>query len=970
MPELNEEQFQSLLELMKDAIPISLRISKEEEEDALELCNKYLQDRNIDISDFSNLSIYFILTKLSTNEQIEFIKKNIVKIKENDEDIFLYNMLSPKSLAYYLSYTVIKEIYNIDKDIFHKILKGNTENLLHNFSQKDYIDFFTDFKPEIDKTNNRTFINQLHCHSRLCYEFDIEDVISINERFALQNKYNEQFNDFILKTYKSKINTFNCDELLSFTSHLFQDTKAPAKYKCFLEENHNKLKDSFTNYSPDELKEYLSNLNLASQEILISSFPSIIINKENIKNIMSQISYPILLNLYNQDKKLFENVSLFDWVETLCKTFNLNYEFQSILDSYKINEIESLFNNLPLINHYYTITHIKPLVYVEKKFRDNIQTNGFIDEINVNTSIFSNIYLKNIKELNILLRNKKINIEDNIYQKHFNVFKKYIMDNALVTTTDDNVDAEIKKLFYRIVNNSSLTVLSKIRCAEDIALINRLGNKEFESNSFSLEQILNFNVKDFKKLYSKFDNKSYFTVNDKTLILKLMFILGYNRANYLLSMGCDYPTLEHLVGNVDVRNIKLDENGNPILNKKIVNYLFDNKDNPRIKQILEDKTLLLYKYFPRIFNEWEIISLNQKDTSMNSIIQFLQSDDISLPPKYHRLEGLFKYIGCKNTIVNETLKLHEEILNRVGSSIPKVKGELNGYTYEILDLHDFSSLCIGNKTDCCFTVLGNGYSCLKHALTSENGRILVIKKDDRLVAHSWLWRNGDLLCLDNIEVDKNIKQIDFLDVYLELSNQIIKESFKHEGINNCIKNVTIGFTDFDKPIIGITNYPCLVSNSVNLSKNNFANKLGNNQIFMDTLPQPIEAVGYSDSKNVQYIINGSYNFNLFDVSSIYQDERPQIIHFKSEDKISEEKLEIINKIINGLLYTKCEINNNINKFKYVNAKDFKEVYCNKDWYILIDKKGNVDEFIFSKDSRANKEISTISIPKNNTIKHL
>ena len=154
MPELNEEQFKEILELMKNAIPISLKISKDEEAEALELCDKYLQNRNLDINEFSNLSIYFILSKLSSQEQIEFIKKHINKIKENDEDIFLYHMLAPKSLAYFLSYDVLKEIYNIDKDIFKKILNGNTENLLHNFSQEEYIKFFSNFKNELESVDN------------------------------------------------------------------------------------------------------------------------------------------------------------------------------------------------------------------------------------------------------------------------------------------------------------------------------------------------------------------------------------------------------------------------------------------------------------------------------------------------------------------------------------------------------------------------------------------------------------------------------------------------------------------------------------------------------------------------------------------------------------------------------------------------------------------------------------------------
>lgn len=970
MPELNEEQFKEILELMKNAIPISLKISKDEEAEALELCNKYLQNRNLDINEFSNLSIYFILSKLSSQEQIEFIKKHINKIKENDEDIFLYHMLAPKSLAYFLSYDVLKEIYNIDKDIFKKILNGNTENLLHNFSQEEYIKFFSNFKNELESVDNRKFINLLHCHNRLCYELDAQNDFSINERFSLQNTYNTEFNNFIIGNYKSKINEFDSRDLLSFVEHLLTSTQGPIDYKYFIEDNKEKLKDSFLSCSKDDLKEYLSNLSFSSQELLVSSFPNIIVNKDNVKNIISQISPLLVIELYNQNKNMFSSLTLLDWVKTCCKNNDFKEGFKEILNSYEIIEIESIFKKIPFINNYYTFINVEPLKYIEQQFRDNIQTNQTIKSININTSIFSNDYLKNIKELSILLKSKKIDRTNNLYLKHLHIFKKYIVDNGLISTSNNHVDIEIEKLFYRIVNGASLTLLSKIKSAEDIALMNRLGDKEFDASYFTLEQILNFNVKDYKKLYSKFNENSYFVSNDKVLVLKLLFILGYNRANYLLSIDSSYPTIEHLVGNVDVRNTKLDKDGNPILNKKIINLLFDNKNNPRIKQLLENKTSLLYKYFPRIFNEWDMITMNKKDTSLSSIINFLESDEISLPPKYYRLEGLFKYIGCKNTIVNETIELHDLMLERIDCSIPKIKGEIRGYSYETLDLQDFNSLCVGNKTDCCFTVLGNGYSCLKHALTSTNGRVLVVKKDDKLIAHSWVWRNGNLLCIDNIEVNKNITSVDFLDVYLEFSNKIIHESFKEEGVDSCIRNVTVGFTDFDKPIIGIENYPCLISKSLDLNKNNLINRIGNNRNFVELLPQPREIVGYSDSKNIQYLINGTGDFNYFDCDISYQDERKPIIHLNQETDIDENELERINKIINSLLYIKCELEDKVGKFKYIDIRDYKEIYCNEDWFILITKKGEVNKFIFSRDSRANEEFCNVlsnKIKPNNRI---
>ena len=243
------------------------------------------------------------------------------------------------------------------------------------------------------------------------------------------------------------------------------------------------------------------------------------------------------------------------------------------------------------------------------------------------------------------------------------------------------------------------------------------------------------------------------------------------------------------------------------------------------------------------------------------ILEYLKSDTISIPPEYNRLSGLFKYIGCSNSIVNETFSLHDQMLNRTESTIPKVLGHVDEYSYEILDLQNMEGLVVGNKTDCCFTVLGNGYSCLKHACTSKNGRILVIKKNDELVAHSWIWRNGDLLCLDNIEISKSIKEVNFLDVYLRFADEIINKSFENEGYDKCIKNITIGYTSFDKPNEKLKQYPCLISRVCDSEKKDFVQRLGDKRMVVNSLPGPIEEVTYSDSKNVQYLIKGNGIFN-------------------------------------------------------------------------------------------------------------
>ena len=70
---------------------------------------------------------------------------------------------------------------------------------------------------------------------------------------------------------------------------------------------------------------------------------------------------------------------------------------------------------------------------------------------------------------------------------------------------------------------------------------------------------------------------------------------------------------------------------------------------------------------------------------------------------------------------------------------------------------------------------------------------------------------------------------------------------------------------------------------MHLEDKNFGNRLGNNRIFVDTLPQPLEEVGYSDSKNVQYLIKGNETFNLGQSNFLYQDDRKDTMYYSENN---------------------------------------------------------------------------------------
>ena len=132
MPELTDEETQMLLkEICKNAIPVTLNMSKADEQKAIEECDEYIETGNKNINDMNPLSIYYIISKLPSDKQIKFIKENIEYIKEHDEDIFLYHMLAPKALSYFFSFNTIKELRNIDKGLFKKVINNNFESLFH-----------------------------------------------------------------------------------------------------------------------------------------------------------------------------------------------------------------------------------------------------------------------------------------------------------------------------------------------------------------------------------------------------------------------------------------------------------------------------------------------------------------------------------------------------------------------------------------------------------------------------------------------------------------------------------------------------------------------------------------------------------------------------------------------------------------------------------------------------------------------
>lgn len=203
---------------------------------------------------------------------------------------------------------------------------------------------------------------------------------------------------------------------------------------------------------------------------------------------------------------------------------------------------------------------------------------------------------------------------------------------------------------------------------------------------------------------------------------------------------------------------------------------------------------------------------------------------------------------------------------RTKSSIPRVEGDNTKYHYEILRLDDPLALAIGTLTDCCQEIDNAAEVCMEHSMTSPDGRIFVIKDHlGNIVAQSWVWRRGNTLCFDNIEIpDKafqraEIPREEFTDevyqIYKMASKELIKKD--EEVYQKMLANKEITLEEY--------NSLKLSKVTVGLGYNDIASSIKNNAI-LDTgrIAKPLDYIPpiklkrglYTNDSITQYILEG------------------------------------------------------------------------------------------------------------------
>jgi len=139
---------------------------------------------------------------------------------------------------------------------------------------------------------------------------------------------------------------------------------------------------------------------------------------------------------------------------------------------------------------------------------------------------------------------------------------------------------------------------------------------------------------------------------------------------------------------------------------------------------------------------------------------------------------------------------YKENLNEKQIIAPEVRHLQKARKGEILKKDDLRGATIGADTGCCMTLGGASEDCINEGFSNPNtGFFTIRKKDDELIAQSFIWVNtekaSDTLVLDNIEVNQGRDMGKVLDSYIEYFEGYLKDQ-KRKNPDFNIRKVYVG----------------------------------------------------------------------------------------------------------------------------------------------------------------------------------
>ena len=215
--------------------------------------------------------------------------------------------------------------------------------------------------------------------------------------------------------------------------------------------------------------------------------------------------------------------------------------------------------------------------------------------------------------------------------------------------------------------------------------------------------------------------------------------------------------IRYLYGELGVSNIMTKNKMHAIFDGMDMHYKpgFYNFFVKNLETILQRQDI--QKMLAKIQNQWEKIQEEfiGQEITFDMCTAYLSNITYSnVQPQDIEIAKLSVNCNYDQSMFDQAVRLHQEQLKRTQSSIPAIGEDvsLENYTYQVLRLDDPAAIFVGELTNCCQVMNNAGESCMLHSIMSQNGRVLVVRDTNgKVVSQSWIWRNKNVLCLDNVE---------------------------------------------------------------------------------------------------------------------------------------------------------------------------------------------------------------------------
>ena len=454
---------------------------------------------------------------------------------------------------------------------------------------------------------------------------------------------------------------------------------------------------------------------------------------------------------------------------------------------------------------------------------------------------------------------------------------------------------------------------------------------------------------------------TYFMENEcYVLAYKLYLTIGFENAKELMEQKygeISFKTLYFLFNHIETKKIKVQKEA-PVLKEEFVNFFFNDKKSPEntMRLLLEGYYKNIYLNFPYFYKNFKIFQERVGNRMSRSKVESLLEERyaVSLYPEIQKdivmdFKSSFQnkyqfYLSSEKEINKLNYEFYEKnIEKQYVSTIPQIiYTNKEGLTCEILPKSSARNLIIGYRTNCCFRINGDAAILFAKAMTNTHYRILSVSTSkEKDIAMCLLARNGNVIIVQGIEISRSYQN-------KEMRAKI------YEAVRETMGKLMENMNKEEENIIAI-----LIGNS-NENSLDFSQKPLPFRISPITSPEENLEYNYDAFQFPQSILVMNKQATLKDLKHYvprteYLDKREEILHWQEGNDYNYD----YNLIAKRLATISFKANTQLRRIQAQSVHKEKEIYCNKDWYLIVFKDGTIEGTYLDYDFRAKEEYNAI-----------